>query len=107
MAVAAAMPGQVNQEGDPQHNPFIAHDAPREDKEIRQGRPWQENAAQQRPDPRRDGKGARQGPVLESEIEELRIRQPPEKNGDPWNEHEKNGADTRHGAPLIEVLSLE
>ena len=72
---AASMSGQVDQEGDTQHNPFVARDASLEDKEIRQGRPGQENTASQRPEP------GWEDPVIKSESEALLIRQPPEQNG--------------------------
>ena len=45
MVVGTAMPGQVDQYRDPQHNPFVARYAPWEEKEIRQGRYRQENKA--------------------------------------------------------------
>ena len=40
MPVASAMPGHVDQEGDPQQDPFITYDTTWEKKEIRHGRDW-------------------------------------------------------------------
>ena len=81
--VAAAMPGQVEYEAEHQEKPFVTRDAPRENKDIHQGGARQENAAQQCPDPGREGKAAWQDPFRKGKLEERRIRQEPDQNGDP------------------------
>ena len=59
MKVTAVVTGLVDQEGDPQHNPFVAYDATQEKNEIGQGCPGKENTDQKHPEPGRERRDAR------------------------------------------------
>ena len=100
MPVTSAVPGHVEQEGDHQDQPFVAHDASLEHQEIRQRGPGQEDGASQRPEPGRQRRHARQDEGLKGRTAHRRVRQPPDQNANPRNEHQKQGGNTTHGLLL-------